>query len=70
MRPHELNPLLLVCPWCGAVVGENCVTQTGKHTTYPHVARTRPLYEAWSAGYQSAEKYLIEISSADIEEAL
>lgn len=70
MSPPELDLLSITCQSCGAVAGEPCTTQTGKHTTYPHVARTRPLYEAWSAGYQSAEKYLIEISSADIEEAL
>jgi len=45
---------LLVCPKCVAPAGYRCVTRTGNRATYPHSARTEPLYEAWRDGYSEA----------------
>lgn len=48
---HRTSVRELICPWCRADVGEPCVTTSGKRATYPHSARSGPLYRAYNRGY-------------------
>ena len=45
----------LKCPYCGSNPGYRCTTKSGKQYSYPHAARTRPIYEAFGAGMAQAE---------------
>ena len=61
-RPTEdqRDALLITCGRCGAGRNEWCHTVAGKHlgawSTYLHTARQRPLWRAWSRGYESGRE--------------
>lgn len=59
MSARDLDLLSITCPRCEALAGEPCVSRTGRRATYPHAARTRPVYAAYSAGYQDAQDDLL-----------
>ena len=47
------------CPHCGAGVGQPCRTRTGSRASYPHGARTRPMYEAWLDGFEEGQRDIL-----------
>ena len=49
----------IACEYCGARKGQGCTTSPGGHATRPHDARTRPLRDAWLAGYNNGQEDLL-----------
>lgn len=43
--------LTIPCGWCGARIGEECVTSSSRVATGSHAARCWPLSTAYAAGY-------------------
>ena len=48
----------IACEHCGAPKGQGCKT-SGGHATRPHADRTRPLIDAWRAGYHVGQEGLL-----------
>lgn len=69
MTPRDLADSV-ICPRCGAGVGERCVTRTGNPATWPHSARTNPLYDLWYAGMVEGEygmaRMVLETPAANV----
>lgn len=43
--------LMVACPYCGAPVGERCVTTSGAIATVSHAGRFEPASRAWLDGF-------------------
>lgn len=46
---------LIPCSYCGASEDEPCRTSSGARATYPHSARTEPIYAAWRDGFYDGQ---------------
>lgn len=51
---------LIVCTYCGADAGWPCLTSSYARATYPHTARTGPIYEAWRDGFREGQRDILD----------
>lgn len=61
----QVVALNIPCSYCGAAVGERCVSKFGRSASNIHRARFAPVQSAFNIGYRTAERAAVEVYDQD-----